>query len=51
MFFGLDDKQNFVNFKLGQLTRGMNFNDKYQYISSLLTKYIVDDYFIPQNEK
>lgn len=48
--FGLDDKQNFVNFKLGQLTRGMNFNDKYQYISSLLTKYIVNDYFIPQTK-
>lgn len=48
--FALDDKQKLVNFKLGQLTRGMNFNDKYQYISSLLTEYVVESYFIPQTK-
>lgn len=43
----LDDKQKLVNFKLGKLTRGMNFNDKYQYISSLLTEHVSENYFIP----
>lgn len=48
--FALDDKQKLVNFKLGQLTRGMNFNDKYRYISSLLTEYLAESYFIPQTK-